>query len=682
MLNQVLWVLDNEVDPRSFERLCTDLLYRNGYEEIVPVGGIHDRGRDAELITATGVGETGEIVFFQFSLQKAWREKLYAELKKVAEYGHHISSYVFVTSQGVSGKERDKLKAEVAKSYGWRLVVLDREWLRLQLEEGHRDLAQKYLGIQLPELTDTFASTFEFTKPSGDSANAAWVYFTHGDFERAAVELREYLLDNPDTGNAWEPLAWSQYNLFQYKEALASINKSLELDPTNEQASRIRACILAEFGISHNDRASVLEANEIFRASAASCDHWTACYNYGNTLSALGKHEEAITQYLKALKCDPKQIQVWKNLGSAYHRLGAHDREMRCFNEALEIDPAHSITLMCKGVSLLIDFDQAEDGACLIERALAVDEKLAIQWPHAWYWLAEAYRKVGDLDQALTWVNKGLRHRPGHLGLREMKAAILSDLWKNDRRRINEATEFFKFLIDLSPLDYSSRQQLAELYHAQGRSDEAWGVLQETFSILDMQADTLLRLSGFSVEQCSRALRFLPFYKAFRDRSPVAAYWDVSDPMFGIDQAPARNPEFEDAMFVLAAIPFGLGYAELEAVPVEARDGDLLASFFNTIRSGLQTCIPKAACKLVTDTPEGADVHTIAQRLSELLVFLPLVALREFSRQRGWICSMFEVSHEELMAVMDDYDELEIETKTRTACLIEINTVLQRGDDK
>jgi hypothetical protein len=35
MYNTVLWVLDNEIDPAQFERLCIDLLYRNGLMGVI-----------------------------------------------------------------------------------------------------------------------------------------------------------------------------------------------------------------------------------------------------------------------------------------------------------------------------------------------------------------------------------------------------------------------------------------------------------------------------------------------------------------------------------------------------------------------------------------------------------------------------------------------------------------------
>lgn len=64
MHNRVLWTLDNEIDPTTFERLCTDLMYREGYTDIIPVGGTNDRGRDAECRTWKGIKSTGGRTFF------------------------------------------------------------------------------------------------------------------------------------------------------------------------------------------------------------------------------------------------------------------------------------------------------------------------------------------------------------------------------------------------------------------------------------------------------------------------------------------------------------------------------------------------------------------------------------------------------------------------------------------
>src|SRR5258706_2741971 len=148
----VLWVLDsNEIDGKTFERLCIDLLGRDGYAKIIPVGDTRDHGRDAEMTFHSGGLESGSVVFFQFSREERWERKLQKEARKIAKYGHSISALVFVTSRIVTGEKRDKLKKAFKKKFGWGLAIYEREWLRYQLEERHPDLAERHLGVTVPQ---------------------------------------------------------------------------------------------------------------------------------------------------------------------------------------------------------------------------------------------------------------------------------------------------------------------------------------------------------------------------------------------------------------------------------------------------------------------------------------------------------------------------------------------------
>lgn len=675
MLNKTLWVLDNEMDPKKFERLCVDLLYRNGYKEIIPFGGMHDHGRDAEINISSAINKSGEIVFFQFSLQKDWKKKLRDELEKVKKYGHTITRFILMTSRDVSGKDKDNLKSEVLNEYGWKLEILPREWLRLQLEEANPDLAQKYLGIQLPEPSQKFYTPFQLTEQFKEQAQAAWFYYRQGDYERAVVELKAYLLSNPDKTSAWKALAWSEYQLFRYEEALASINRSLKIDKTDNETNEIRACILAEYGISINDRASLLEAKDIFRKQPARFDEWTTFYNYGNTLSALGEYKEAIEQYKKALGCDSSIPEIWKNLGSAYHNIGNHKAELDCFDKALEIDSQHPIVLMSKGCTLLVDFEQALEGAQLIERALQIDENLSIRWPHVWYWLCEAYSTINDLDRALFWVDEGLLHSPSHRGLQLQKARIFSMLWKENSDYISKATKYFEFLVELDPYDYSSRQELVELYSYQNLDQKAWGCLQDSFKLLEIEGNGSLKNSGFTIEECSVALRFLPYYSNFRQQVLISEYWKFNDPELGVLTKLARNQGFEDLFYIYSAIPFGLGYAKISTRPVEERDKKVIFSFFEVIRNGLEKCIPKSAREFASAIPKDGDKVGIASILGEIIVFLSFVALLESSKQRGWIAGYLGIDKKDLFAVMDEYEEQKIMGKVAEASLREINDV-------
>ncbi len=147
LFNPVLWTLDKETSPKTFERLCVDLMYRNGYKDILPLGDNYDRGRDAETELFKGTNDKKRKIFFQFSLEEQWDGKLNRELKKVNNFGHKFDFYIFITSQNVTGYKIDKLRVKTRKQYGWELIIFHREWLRLQLEEANKDLAKKYLEV-------------------------------------------------------------------------------------------------------------------------------------------------------------------------------------------------------------------------------------------------------------------------------------------------------------------------------------------------------------------------------------------------------------------------------------------------------------------------------------------------------------------------------------------------------
>lgn len=675
LLNQVLWTLDNETDSKTFERLCIDLLYRNGYTNIVPVGGIHDRGRDAEAYNATGTGAAGELTFFQFSLQETWKQKLQSELKKVAAEGHEISKYVFISSRDISGRDRDQFRDAVASKYGWELLILPREWLRLQLEEAHPDIAHRHLGITFTRAEHSYPGPFRIAKPTAGDPQRAWDAFVQGDYERASAELRAYLQEHPTVVDAWEALAWSLYEQLRFYEALVAINKALELEPSSNQTKSIRACILAEYGISRGDRRSISEANRLFQEILHEGDNWIVRYNLGNTLSALSRHKEAIEQYIRATELESRDPRIWKNLASSYHEIGEHELEMQCFDRALALDPDHAIALMSKGVSVLTDFDNASEAIQLMERAFTVEPNLIVQWPNAWYWLGEAYRREGRYREALAWVENGLRHVPGAESLRRLKFSLYSSWWRTAPEMLLDAQSYFLQLLTEAPLDYSARMEVAQTYEAQEREDEAWETLQGAFAALDEVVMTPLRGMGFTLSECYIALEYLPTYLAFRRSYPVSDYWDVSDPLYDLEEAPSPNKRFEDELFVACAIPFGLGYDVLACVDPEQRTADLIGSAFDVMRDRLRIAIPQAAKTFVEWIPPKTEIETLSKRFSLLLLFVPLVGVREFGRQRGWLSGSLSLSREVMNEVLDTTDEAGFMGELLERTLLEVNSV-------
>ena len=58
--------------------------------------------------------------------------------------------------------------------------------------------------------------------------------------------------------------------------------------------------------------------------------------NRGAAKAHLGKHKEAIEDFNKAIKLDPKYASAWNNRGAAKADLGDHKEAIEDYNRALE----------------------------------------------------------------------------------------------------------------------------------------------------------------------------------------------------------------------------------------------------------------------------------------------------------------------------------------------------------
>ena len=672
MYNLILWTIDNEMDGSRFERLCTDLLFREGFKDIIPIGGTHDGGRDAEIRRCKGIRSTGGVTFFQYSLEKNWRNKLERELKKVYAKGHEINFYVFVTSQRATGESRDKLAELATQSYGWQLIVYDREWLRHRLEEAHPDLATKYLGIPEAIVQGHQKSELKPFESKNYKKERAWQLYLKKDYERAAVEFKD--LVKKDSGNmqVYQALAWCQYVLFRYNKALASINHALEFDEDNRYSLGLKASILTEDGIERGNKANLLLARDIFKQVAEKSEHWTDHYNYGNVLNALGDYEGARGEFQKAIENNPQQAEIWKNLGSVYHQLRDHEKEIECYDKALTINSQLPQALLGKGIALLIVFGKAREASQLIERSIKAEQSVNSQWPHSWYWLAQAYCEQNDLEKALESVNTGLAVAPSHYGLLNLKALILSKLWRKNQYFFDEAISFFKFRMELFDEDYDSFVELAKLYETTGQETLLRDLLK---SYLNMElTDPLawLKYSNHDLDNFLISLKYYSAYNTFRKSQTISEYLALLR-----GQGISYDDDFDNSSFILFSIPFGLVCDVFANLSPPERVGAIQKAQ-NILLDSLKVSFPRLSVSLLKTINLGTPKQT-ADGLSRIMVGWSDIAILEFSRQLGFTGGYFALSAEELDKTLANQGNMlgnwQIEVMNET--LFEINKHLK-----
>lgn len=128
-----IYCLQNVTDYHQFERLCHDLMALEGYPSIEPLGGFHDKGRDAIHISKS----SGQTTIFAYSVREDWRAKLAEDASKIKRHGHTCDQLVFITTANFTAGERDEAVSFVNNEFGWRLDLFGAERLRILLDVTH-----------------------------------------------------------------------------------------------------------------------------------------------------------------------------------------------------------------------------------------------------------------------------------------------------------------------------------------------------------------------------------------------------------------------------------------------------------------------------------------------------------------------------------------------------------------
>jgi tetratricopeptide (TPR) repeat protein len=91
--------------------------------------------------------------------------------------------------------------------------------------------------------------------------------------------------------------------------------------------------------------------------------------NKGASLSNLGRSEEALACYDRALAINPQDAEAWSNKGNALGALGRSEEALACYDRALAINPQLAQAWSNKGVVLANDFQLYREALACFEEA-------------------------------------------------------------------------------------------------------------------------------------------------------------------------------------------------------------------------------------------------------------------------------------------------------------------------
>lgn len=475
----------------------------------------------------------------------------------------------------------------------------------------------------------------------------AWKYYYAKNYADAAYYFKNLLSQaTGDEVAILEGLAHSLYMSFQYQEALRTINKCIE-KAGSENQFLTKACILAEDGISSGIRGKLIEAKQIFgkhldKGLADAGSH----YNYANVLRSLGDIEEALEQYKRSLSIDPYKAEAWKNLGSVYYDLGNHEEELRCYDKALKLKPDLPQALFSKGVTLSHIFKKYAVGMALMKKSLQYGDDMLISFATGYYWMAYTAEKLGNIEEALTYIDKGLSEAPESVFMLDFKTELLVANYARYPKLKEVAIEFFEYRLALS-------SHYGSLYHLIQLKEMDQNAMFERISkftpILSQVSIGLMNKCGLAFQDFVPFLRHYDKYLEHRESRPINRYMDHL--ISGHYSIPAS---FFDMMDLIFAKAFSDGVEECY------RNGNLQEAG-KKILSGL-LFLPRII-QLLIDGYVYDQEEKIAV-MAHIYASFPTIAIREFGAQFGLITGRFRFEEMDPEAIMKEswYDDVQDQT--------------------
>ena len=151
-----------------------------------------------------------------------------------------------------------------------------------------------------------------------------------------------------------------------------------------------------------------------------------------------GKLENAISEYQKVLKADPKDLTVMNTVGDLYSRLGEQDKAAECFKSVGDAYASQGFTV--KAIAMYKKLSKLKASMECVLR------------------LAELYTQQGLFNDA-----------------RAQYLQVAEDFLKSGQ--LDQAVRIFQKTLEMDPDNVPMRTKLAEVYIRMGKKDEAWKIL-------------------------------------------------------------------------------------------------------------------------------------------------------------------------------------------------------------
>ena len=307
--------------------------------------------------------------------------------------------------------------------------------------------------------------------------NLGLAHYHKGELLAAEKCYRQALRIQPNFLIAKQSLGAVLNDLERPKEAEIVLRQALAIGSRDPQQVAI---VEHNLGVSVSKQHRHGEALALFSSAQSKIPDMPAVdYNRATALQGIGRYEEAVVFYQRALASNPRDLAVHGDLNELLYRLGRDDLFLRSYDDAAALQPEAGELPQAKGIYLfmresfaeaLIEFERASriypndpiphdalglTHARLNNFEIAVREHeaaltLNAKDPQFWRNYAETLLRLGDFKKGLETVDRAIELDGQHqsaLALRGTALALLADARENE---LNNYQDFIQ-VVELEP---------------------------------------------------------------------------------------------------------------------------------------------------------------------------------------------------------------------------------------
>ncbi|MFB2880912.1 tetratricopeptide repeat protein [Floridanema aerugineum] len=287
-----------------------------------------------------------------------------------------------------------------------------------------------------------------------------------GIWDEALASLDKVLELNPSDGKAWSMRGTALAILEHYDEALASIEKAIELDPDDalnwsNQGATLLNLERYDEGLVSFDKAIELDPNSEL-----------AWHNRAKALIDLEYYEEALASYDKVIELNPLNPSAWGGRGAILLLLGRFDEALASCEKAIELNPYHASYWRNRGVLLLI-FGRYQEALVSYHNVIELNPFD----PLAWVDKGEALGELQRYDEALICCDKAIELEPNYADAWFKRGWLLGELGQNEEA-LASCNKAIELGVQFSPVFFNRAEYLLAL----NRWDEGIAALDDALN--------------------------------------------------------------------------------------------------------------------------------------------------------------------------------------------------------